>query len=364
MAYCAMCGSEIPEGIGFCGKCGAPIDPRLAEGNRVYTNNAYSNVFQAGPAPYPPKKKTKKTIAIGVGAAVVIVVAVIAIAFSGGFGGSIAHMQDNTTLRFSSVKNYDRQLASGKVKLTLANIKYTQNFIKREYPDFDLEKEGYSTDDYRNRLIADDFNQNPSYMQIYLTGYSEDAGLSAVYAKLVTDESGALLGYYFLRDQEFSDGTGFEYSTNFDYTYFEDSEDFRLTSISLGKFLYRDADIWHWSIIWGDSPDDNKQERRAALMEYLSALRYSKVYTQLDMGFFLNVYTGIELNEQIGDLIDWSLDAGAPGLSPQPGLSPAMAESPGRNITASCFAVGTPDGGKAVSDIEVNPSIIQRARAW
>ena len=35
MAYCSKCGAYIPEGMGFCGKCGEQLDSRLAEENKV-----------------------------------------------------------------------------------------------------------------------------------------------------------------------------------------------------------------------------------------------------------------------------------------------------------------------------------------
>jgi len=262
------------------------------------------------------KKKPALVAAIVIGGAAALAIVLI-VFFIGQGDNSVVHLQNDTILRFSEAKNYDQAIPVEDLALTLANVQYTQNYIRKMYPDFDFGAMGYTTDDYQNRLFVDDFNKNPLYMCIYLNGYDDDAGISAVYGVLGPDDSGKLWGYYYLRDQEFSDKSGLQYQSTYFFTEFDSPEDTELHSIQMAKFLYSDVDEWYWEILWDDDSDVSDGARRDALEGFCRKLRDSRVYFQLDQEFLLNIYTGIEHGEQIRHLVDWGqVDIGVPSPTP------------------------------------------------
>ena len=324
MIYCAKCGSEMPEYMRFCARCGAQMGPGPAGGYRPEMNTAWPNNYPANTyaySPYaavglmPPQKKPNIILPIIIGIAATVAAVIIVIYFIGGGRVEVVEYDWSTNLMFGSVKNYDKQIDGKAVELSFSDVQYTHNYIKQNYPEFELEE----IDRYQTQLLIDDFNQNPANMQIYLAGNPEDAGLSATYAILETDDTGDLIEYYYLNDQEFSDTSGMQYSSTYWNTYFEDSEDFALDLISMSKYLYSDADIWYWEINWSDNSDDTKETRRAALTDFLTVMRYTRVYDNIDKAFILEVYTGIEGYECIGDLVDWGLDdAEFPSSTPAP----------------------------------------------
>ncbi|GHV86658.1 hypothetical protein AGMMS50230_22660 [Spirochaetia bacterium] len=206
-------------------------------------------------------------------------------------------LDEHNNIIFTQEKNYD-ELISG-LNLTLNDVKAVQKYITQNFPNFDFEKEGYETDDYRNELLVMDFNNNPQVMNIYLGGIKEMAGFSSAYAHLSIDGDNADLRYYFVSvDQEFSDTSGFEYY-NGRYGLTSKVDD-KITSISVYRYLYIDTDEPYWIIRWDD--DISAQERFTLLKNFLNVLSYTKVYQNLGRAFFANIQTGIEQHQTLADI--------------------------------------------------------------
>ncbi|GHV84608.1 hypothetical protein AGMMS50230_02160 [Spirochaetia bacterium] len=214
-------------------------------------------------------------------------------------------LDENSNIIFTQKRNND-ELIRGNLALTLKDVQATQKFITKNFPDFDFEKEGYVTDDYRNELLIKEFNKNPEVMSIYLSGIKEMAGLSSTYAHLLIldlndDGNDELVLYYFSTDQEFSDTSGFEY---FNGRYHLTSKfDNKMTSIIVYRYLYINTNEPYWIIGWADSVP--VKDRLALLKDFLNALSYTKVFKNLGADFFKDIYTDIEQDQTIKDIVDW-----------------------------------------------------------
>jgi hypothetical protein len=250
------------------------------------------------PAPTPHKKHTMRNVLIAAGVVVAAVAAFLIVVVKPEWINPI-ELDENDMIIFTQKKNNDK-LITGNFALKLKNIKTTQNFIKKHFPDFDFKKEGYETDDYRNELLVKEFNDNPEVMSIYLKGIEEMAGKSQVYTSLWYDEEELLL-YYFSIDNEFSDRSGIEYYMGI---YENTSQhDGRIGAIRLYKYLYSDTNEPYWEIEWDE--DIKNKERLTLLNSFLNSLRYTKVFKELGKDFFKDMYTGIDKYQRIEDIVDW-----------------------------------------------------------
>jgi hypothetical protein len=256
-------------------------------------------------APIMSVKKTRKIRNILIAAGVLVIsVFLIIIALQPPRPNPVELDEDDHIILYQR-KNNDKFI-KWNFALTLQHVQATQNFITMNYPGFDFEELGYVTDDYRNKLFVRDFNDNPQAMYIYLEGIEKMAGKSQVYAQLFLLELDGgneefLLGYYFSKDQEFSDRSGIEYHNSpLGWTYPGDG---KLNTIRLYKYLYSDTNEPYWEIKWDNGI--SSQERFVLLKIFLDSLRYKKVFKELGVDFFKYVYTGIEQNQRIEDIVDW-----------------------------------------------------------
>jgi hypothetical protein len=210
--------------------------------------------------------------------------------------GKKIELDENNNLIFNQIKNYDKSIKD-ELKLTLKDVQNLIKFIRKNYPSFDFEENGYVTDDYRNELLINDFNNSPQYAIIYLNGIPKMAGYSSVYSKFYPDENNELLGYFFSIDEEYSDCSGIEYlqSTRF-------VGPTRNNSLKIYKAKYADANEYYWRIYWGDISEN---EMKTMLESFLRQVRYTKVFENIDTEWFKDIYTGIERNQQIRDIVKW-----------------------------------------------------------
>jgi hypothetical protein len=67
--------------------------------------------------------------------------------------------------------------------------------------------------------------------------------------------------------------------------------------------LYSDTNEPYWEIEWDD--DISKKDRLTLLKSFLNLLRYTKVFKELSKDFFKDIYTGIDEDQTIEDIVDW-----------------------------------------------------------
>jgi hypothetical protein len=209
--------------------------------------------------------------------------------------GKKIELDEHNNLIFKQIKNYDKS-SKDKVKLTLKDVQNLIKFIRKNYPTFDFEKKGYVLDDYRNELLINDFNNSPQKTIIYLDGIQKMAGYSSVFSHFYLNEENELLGYYLSVDEEYSDCSGIEYRQ----TEFWWSSDNSNLCIYRGK--YANANEYYWGIYWGDISTD---EMKSALESFLWQVRNKKVFENIDTEWFKDIYTGIERNQRIRDIVKW-----------------------------------------------------------
>jgi hypothetical protein len=72
--------------------------------------------------------------------------------------------------------------------------------------------------------------------------------------------------------------------------------------------------------MWND--DVPVKNRLALLKDFLDTLRYTKVFKNFALDFLKDVYTGIEKNQTIEDIVDWwgTAHATAPSSAPKPAV--------------------------------------------
>jgi hypothetical protein len=245
----------------------------------------------------PEKKNTLRNVVI----AVAVIAAGVCVYFAAGYRP--VRLNEYDQIIFTQKTNND-ELVKGNLALTLRDVKSAQKFIKKNFPGFDFEEEGYETDDYRNGLMVKEFANNPEYLAIYLSGIAAMAGKSQVYADLFSID-GELQSYFFSVDQEFSDRSGFEYySSGWPIFLSLDSQSNKqITSIPLCKYLYTDTNEPYWEIEWDD--DVPAKERLTLLKNFLNTLRYTKVFKNFARDFLKDVYTGIDEYQTIENIVDW-----------------------------------------------------------
>jgi hypothetical protein len=247
------------------------------------------------------KKKNKRKIII----VVTILLAVLSVSlYKGKYILSLIQpnkleLDEYNFIILKQIKNYDKSQRN-KLALSLKNIKNTQKYIKENFPTFDFEKNSYITDDYLNELLIKDFNDNPQYAHIYLNGIDKMAGYSQVYSHLfVYDFDGNgndLFGYYFSIDEEYSDRSGIEFlssGSGLSTTYND--------SLHLWKLKYSNVNEYYWEIIWDN--DISNKDKRTIIDSFLKSIRYTKVFENIDLEWFKDIYTGIE-HQKIRDIVE------------------------------------------------------------
>ena len=204
-------------------------------------------------------------------------------------------LDDHNNLIFKQIKNYDKS-SKDKLKLTLKDIQNLIKFIRKNYPSFDFEENGFVTDDYRNELLINDFNNSPRYAIIYLNGIDKMAGYSSVYSQFFLDENNELFGYYLSIDEEYSDRSGIEYLQS--GRFFRPSSN---SSLKIYSRKYSDANEYYWRIYWGNI---SEKEMETMLESFLRQVRNKKVFENIDIEWFKDIYTGIG-DQQIRDIVEW-----------------------------------------------------------
>lgn len=80
--YCQNCGTEIPEGGGFCPECGKPVNTPVQQTVPRDPSVPESNAINANPKPRNPRV-TKIAIGIAAGALLLIIVGIALFSFAG-----------------------------------------------------------------------------------------------------------------------------------------------------------------------------------------------------------------------------------------------------------------------------------------
>jgi hypothetical protein len=234
----------------------------------------------------------------------------------------------NGTITFYEIENGDRAISTPDMDLTLSDVNHTINYIKKQYPQFNMQEQGLSTNDTLNQQWIDVFNTNPSAMELYVSGSVSDAGKSSLFAMVYVDEEGKWEYAEFMRDYEFSDSSGFTYTARYNHSTSE--KDLVLAAPereeSYDGFaclvqMKGEDDQWYWSVAWSDETAENTavsegavaefdtaaiaNSRRALLVYFLNRFHETIAYSQLDTDFLLDVHTGLAESELVRDIVDW-----------------------------------------------------------
>jgi hypothetical protein len=314
MAICAKCGNNLEEGINLCTQCGEKI--RISLQNETTSSfdletQIQNNIPEPQITPIENTSKTKTSLrkkVVIIGSIVVGIVIILGFSYwlyskESPFGfikQKKLELDENNNIILSQRKNYDKS-SKDRLALTLNDVKNIQKYIRKNFPTFDFEEMGYVTDDYRNELFVNDFNNNPQYAIIYLSRIDKMAGYSQVYSNFfildVDGDADNLFWYIFSIDEEFSDRSGIEFlSLNISVTRNENS-------LNLWKLKYSDVNEYYWIINW-DSDIPNK-EKRTMLDSFLRNIRYTKVFENVDLEWFKDIYTGIDRNQSVRDIVQW-----------------------------------------------------------
>ena len=244
------------------------------------------------------KKHTLRNVLIAVSAMVTLVIIILVVKTI----YRPLELDEYNNIFLKKIKNNDVS-CKNQLSLTLRNVQNTQHFISDNFPDFNFEEEGYITDDYINELLIKSFNTTPEYAEIYLSGIEKMAGYSSVYAHLSTvneDGNKELIYYDFAVDEEYSDCSGIEFFASahriFLGTYNSDG-------LCIVKRMYSDVNEYYWIITWAE--DIPKNKKTELLASFLRQVRRAKVFQNIDTEWFKAIYTGIERNQQINNLVDW-----------------------------------------------------------
>jgi len=203
---------------------------------------------------------------------------------------------NNVILR--QIMNHDN-FCIDKFELTLEDVNNLIAFIRSNYSYFDFNEAGYATDDSLNELFIKEFNTNPLHMVIYLSGIAYVAGYTSIYSYFYFNDNNELFNYFISVDEQYSDLSGVEFRHgSFLYPSRNDS-------LTLVKLKYRNSDNPYWIIYWNFEDDINEYTKTLILNNFLNQFRYTKVYQNIDIEWFKNIYTGIEANQKIRDIVEW-----------------------------------------------------------
>ena len=221
-------------------------------------------------------------------------------------------LDDYNRIIFKQVRNYDKSVFD-KLELSLKNVQDLILFIQKEYPNFNFEINKIETDDYRNELFVNDFNNGQNYCTIFLNGIKSDAGYSSVYANVhiyydENEEEYYVFDYSFDIDEEYSDFSGITFSNVFSSTTSSNS-------LKLRKRKYSDSNDYYWEIVWGVKWTENdyeyfsKVEKVEILDSFLRLVYNTKVFENIDIKWLTDVYTNIETGSRqvIRDLVKWEI---------------------------------------------------------
>ncbi|GMO31123.1 MAG: hypothetical protein Ta2B_12180 [Termitinemataceae bacterium] len=202
---------------------------------------------------------------------------------------------ENGNVIFTSIKNnnsYIGDLAIDKKQLTqfiqLGKKKDPNTEAFDDYPD-----------DYRIELFQKVLNNGEVLdgVYIYLAGIPSMAGYSTVYGWFHENDKDGIFDFNISFDNEYLDKSGIEFRVFVGWT---DSDD----SLAISKYRYTDTNEIYYAIDW--KKDLTKKQKLEILNSFFNKLRYSNVYNdpKFDKKWFSEIYTGIEKNQQIGDLFD------------------------------------------------------------
>ena len=286
-----------------------PVYPPQAPAQTAHSQSVSTHPqpapFQTFPAP-AAKNNTMRNVLIAAGLIVAVIAGVALYQHQQNIAAGaqrVIALNEYGHIILEQIKNNDVSYEP-KQALTLKHVQDVQRFIREKFPDFNFEEAGYVTDDYRNELLIKAFNDGPEYASIYLSGIEKMAGYSSVYARLLImdmDDTGeSLFAYWFSIDEEYSDRSGMEfYSSPLPVIVGTNGSD----SIRIIKKMYSDANEYYWEIHWGEGI--SKRDKTEMIKAFMAKVRYAKVFNSLNSTWIKGIYTGIEINQRIGDLVEW-----------------------------------------------------------